>query len=66
VRTLRSRPLQIWKGPKSYHRWDGLTGWLWACWICQIEAATPCATQPSAYAEAIGHLEDEHLGGTGV
>jgi len=58
---LKSRPLEIWKGPKSYTRWDGKTGWIWCCWICR-EESEPLNGLAVAYKTAVNHLLIDHLG----
>jgi hypothetical protein len=42
----------------------GPFGWLWRCYVCNLEATYPTATLHGGYADALEHLENEHLTGT--
>lgn len=61
-----SRPLGLRKETGNDRRWrrfcSGPLGWLWTCHICRLEATWPMDTLVSGYADALEHLEDEHLG----
>jgi hypothetical protein len=42
-------------------RYDPAKPWVWCCRSCRLEATYPAATLPEAYADALEHLEDEHV-----
>lgn len=62
---MAGRPIHLRKETLSDRRWrwfqKGPLGWLWRCHVCNLEATSSAATLPAGYADALGHLEDEHL-----
>lgn len=60
-----SRPMSLRKETGADRQWrryfPGPLGWLWTCRICRLEATWPMDTLADGYAEALDHLEDEHL-----
>ena len=63
---LGCRPIHLRKETERDRRWrrfqSGPLGWLWRCYVCNLEATYSAATLPGGYADALEHLEDEHLG----
>lgn len=42
--------------------WDKSRRWSWICRTCRLGTTYPKATLSESYADALEHLEDEHLG----
>lgn len=60
-----SRPLSVYK--QTVHQpwrpagWDKSKRWTWICNLCRCGTGYAWATLPESYADALDHLEDEHL-----
>lgn len=63
---MSGRPMSLRKETWRDRRWrwfqDGPHGWLWRCWICNLEATYSAETLENGYSAALEHLDDEHLG----
>lgn len=62
---MNSRPMSLRKETWRDRRWrptqTGPHGWLWRCHICNLEATHPAGTLADGYAQAVEHLDVEHL-----
>lgn len=60
-----SRPMSLRKETWRDRCWrwsqSGPLGWLWRCYICDLEATYPKPTLVDGYTDALEHLADEHL-----
>lgn len=63
---MSNRPILLRKETWHDRRWrrfqTGPHGWLWRCYICNLEATHSAATLPDVHTAALGHIENEHLG----
>lgn len=63
---MGGRPMSLRKETRQDRRWRwfqvGPLGWLWRCYVCNLEATYSAATLVDGYTAALEHLEDEHLG----
>lgn len=59
---MGDRPMGIRKARYNPWRYDATKPWVWECRICRLECTYPAATLAGVYANAVEHLEEEHLG----